>query len=159
MADGTICRAHQKAAGARKDLGPQAIGRSRGGLTTKTVVLTDALSKMFDFVSLPGQAHELKAVEALIEGVSFEAFIAVKAYDADWLVDKLLVLNPEMKVVIPSRPSRKTRRDYDVEMNKTRRLVANFIAKAKEKRGTATRFGKTDSSYASRWYFVGMLEA
>ncbi len=31
MIDGTICRAHQKAAGARKDRGPQAIGRSRGG--------------------------------------------------------------------------------------------------------------------------------
>jgi hypothetical protein len=33
--DATIVRAHQHAAGAQNKAGPQAIGRSRGGLTTK----------------------------------------------------------------------------------------------------------------------------
>jgi hypothetical protein len=35
MIDATIVRAHQHSAGAQKKDGDQAIGRSRGGLTTK----------------------------------------------------------------------------------------------------------------------------
>ncbi len=81
-------------------------------------MLTDDLGKLVDLVLLPGQAHKLKVLEALIEGVTFDAFIADKAYDADWLLDKLLELNPEMKVVIPSKSNRETRRKHDVEMYK-----------------------------------------
>jgi hypothetical protein len=33
-------------------------GRSRGGMTTKIVALTDALGNLIDFRLLPGQAHE-----------------------------------------------------------------------------------------------------
>jgi putative transposase len=35
LVDSTTVRAHQHASGGRKKNGPQAIGRSRGGLTTK----------------------------------------------------------------------------------------------------------------------------
>ena len=43
MIDSTIVRAHQHSAGARKDPGEdQAIGRSRGGLSTKIHALVDA---------------------------------------------------------------------------------------------------------------------
>jgi hypothetical protein len=41
MIDATIVRAHQHSAGAQKN-GSQAIGRSRGGLTTKVHALVDA---------------------------------------------------------------------------------------------------------------------
>jgi transposase len=43
MIDATIVRAHQHSASARKKNGVQAIGRSRGGLTTKIHALVDAL--------------------------------------------------------------------------------------------------------------------
>lgn len=36
----------------------QAIGRSRGGLTTKIVALVDALGTLVRFVLLPGQHHD-----------------------------------------------------------------------------------------------------
>ncbi len=104
-------------------------------MTTKTVALVDVLGQLIDFILLPGQAHALKAVEVLIEGVPFEAFIANKVCDADWLVDKLLELNLEMKVVIPSNSNRKTRRDYDIKMYKLRRRVEKFFGKVKEKGG------------------------
>src|SRR3974390_212290 len=42
MIDATIVRAHQTSAGARKKNGSQAIGRSRGGPTTKIHALVDA---------------------------------------------------------------------------------------------------------------------
>ena len=43
-------------------MGPQhqAIGRSRGGLTTKIVALVDGLGNMLRFLILPGQAHDMK---------------------------------------------------------------------------------------------------
>jgi transposase len=43
MIDSTVVRAHQHSAGARKVDGDQAIGRSRGGLSTKIHALVDAL--------------------------------------------------------------------------------------------------------------------
>jgi transposase len=44
--DSTVIRAHQHAAGARKVAGAQAIGRSRGGLTTKVHALVESLGKL-----------------------------------------------------------------------------------------------------------------
>lgn len=44
----------------------QAIGRSRGGLTTKITALVDALGNLVRFVLLPGQCHDLVEVTPLI---------------------------------------------------------------------------------------------
>ncbi len=41
-----------------------------------------------------------EAVDAPIECITFVKFIAEKEYGADWLLDKLLVRFPEMKVVM-----------------------------------------------------------
>ena len=71
--DGTVIRAHQKAAGARKqDRTPeasaeaQALGRSRGGYGTKGHVLADAGGRAIAFVITPGQAAELPQAEGLL---------------------------------------------------------------------------------------------
>jgi transposase len=37
-------------------------------------------------------------------------------------------------------------------MYKWRHLVENYFAKIKEFRGIATRYDKTDTSYAANWY-------
>ena len=63
----------------------QAIGRSRGGLTTKIVALVDALGSVARFVLLPGHRHDSIGVEPLITGVDFDALIADKAFDNDAL--------------------------------------------------------------------------
>jgi transposase len=53
------------------------------------VALVDALGNLFDFLRLPGQAHDMKGVAPLIEGVDFDALLADKAFDADWLLAEL----------------------------------------------------------------------
>ena len=63
----------------------QAIGRSRGGLTTKIVALVDALGNLTRFLLLPGQRHDSIGVAPLIEGIDFEALLADKAFDIDWI--------------------------------------------------------------------------
>jgi len=88
MIDATIVRAHQHSAGARKN-GEQAIGRSRGGLTTKIHALVDALGNPVELMLTPGQAHDLACAEPLINSADPEALIGDKAYDADPLIDTL----------------------------------------------------------------------
>jgi transposase len=87
MIDATIVRANQHSAGARKENGPQAIGRSRGGLTTKIHALVDALGNPVELILTPGQAHDLACAEPLIANSAPDALIADKAYDADTLID------------------------------------------------------------------------
>ena len=53
IVDGTIVRVHQHGTGAKGGTQNQAIGRSRGGLTTKIVALVDALGNLVRFVLLP----------------------------------------------------------------------------------------------------------
>src|SRR6202030_3704989 len=83
MIDASIVRAHQHSAGARKKNGAQAIGRSRGGLTTKIHALVDALGNPVELMLTPGQDHDLTCAEPLIENADPEALISDKAYDAD----------------------------------------------------------------------------
>ena len=127
----------------------QAIGRSRGGLTTKIVGMVDTLGTLFRFLLLPGQAHDMKGVAPLIHDVSFGALLADKAFDADWLLQDLDKRGAT--AVIPPKSNRKVQRDYDTHMYKWRHLVENYFAKIKEFRGIATRYDKTDTSYAANW--------
>ncbi len=109
----------------------------------------------FHFAPRPNARTE--EVEALIEGVPFEAFIVDKVFDADWLVDNLLELNPGMKVVKPSNSNRKTRRGHDVEMCKLCRRFEIFFGEVMNK-GDPTRFDKTDSGHEDRRSLAGTLE-
>src|SRR6201984_1754192 len=83
MIDASIVRAHQHSAGARKKNASQAIGRSRGGLTTKIHALVDALGNPVELMLTAGQDHDLTCAEPLIEAVAPGALIADKAFDAD----------------------------------------------------------------------------
>ena len=79
MIDGTIVQAHQKASGAKGGPQHQAIGRSRGGLSTRIVGMVDALGNLFRFLLLPGQAQDMKGVAPLFRDVPFGALLADKA--------------------------------------------------------------------------------
>ena len=135
----------------------QAIGRSRGGLTTKIVALVDALGNLVRFLLLPGQAHDMKGVAPLIRDVSFGALLADKAFDADWLLKDLDTRGAT--AVIPPKANRKHQRDYDAEVYTWRHLVENYFAKIKEFRGIATRYDKSDCSYAASWHLAATLIA
>ena len=50
------------------------------------MALVDALGNLVKFLLLPGQAHDMKGVAPLIEGVSFDALLADIAFDTDWLL-------------------------------------------------------------------------
>jgi transposase len=126
-------------------------------LTTKIVALVDALGNLVRFLLLPGQAHDMKGVAPLIKGVSFTALLADKAFDANWLLEELHERGTT--AVIPPKSNRIVQREYDEEAYCWRHLVENYFAKIKEFRGIATRYDKTDNSYAANWNIVAALIA
>jgi transposase len=135
----------------------QAIGRSRGGLTTKIVALVDALGNLSRFVLLPGQRHDSIGVEPLITGVDFDALIADKAFDQDAL--RTTLNERGALAVIPAKADRKTPIPHDAEMYKWRHLIENFFQRLKEFRRIATRYDKTDTSFAAAIYLVAAFLA
>jgi transposase len=68
----------------------------------------DALGNLVRFLLLPGQAHDMKGVAPLIKGVSFDALLADKVFDADWLLQDLDERGATA-VIPPSTNARQTR--------------------------------------------------
>ena len=67
MIDGSIVRAHQHAAGALGGQDLQAIGRSRGGFSTKIHAKVDAFGLPLKFILTAGQVHEINVAKPLLE--------------------------------------------------------------------------------------------
>ncbi|MDY6938586.1 MAG: IS5 family transposase [Cyanobacteriota bacterium] len=142
MIDATIVRAHQRARRCAQKNGDQAIGRSRGGLSTKIHAICDALGNPTGFHLTVGQAHDSDGADVLLENINSQTLLADKAYDADERVRqklKSLACNP----VIPSKANRVKSYPYDKHLYQARHLIENFFAKLKQFRAIATRYDKT----------------
>jgi transposase len=125
----------------------QAIGKSRGGLTTKIAALVDALGNLVRFVLLPGQRHDITSFDVLMAGVSCLALIGDKAFDAHWLRKRLA--GSDIEAVIPLREGTTGHATHDAEKYKWRHLVENFFCAIKVFRRIATRYEKTDTCFAA----------
>lgn len=156
MIDATIVRAHQHSAGARKASGDQAIGRSRGGLSTKIHSLVDALGNPVGFHLTAGQAHDLEGADTLIPAMQADTLIADKAYDADERVIAPLA-KAGKQAVIPPKSNRRNPRDYDRHAYKARHLVENFFARLKQYRAIATRYDKTANNFLAAIYLAASV--
>lgn len=121
------------------------------------MALVDALGNLVRFELLPGQAHDLKGVEPLIGGINFDALLADKAFDANWLLKELD--DRGATAVIPPKANRLVQRAFDKAMYAWRHLVENYFSKIKEFRAIATRYDKTDTSYAANWNLAAAIIA
>ena len=81
MVDATIVKVHRHAQGAKRGTQNQAIGKSKGGWTTKILALTDALGNLVRFILLPGHRFDTVGVAPLIKDIEFGGLIADKAFD------------------------------------------------------------------------------
>ncbi len=158
MIDSTVVRAHPCAAGAMKKEGQeqdQALGRSRGGFSTKVHVLVDALGNPLDFILTGGQVADVTQAKALLEGRKANNAIMDKAYDADKLLNQ--IDSQGMTAVIPPKSNRISQRDYDRHLYKERHLVECFINKIKHYRRIFSRFDKTARNFMSFIRFAATL--
>ena len=116
-------------------------------MTTKILALTDALGNLVRFELLPGQRFDTVGVPPLIDGLSFAALIADKAFDSDAILANLD--DRGAKVVVSQHPRRSQQRVIDQEMYKWRHLIENFFCKLKDFKRIALRADKTDQSFSA----------
>ncbi len=114
-------------------------------MTTKILALCDALGNLVRFVLLPGHRYDTVGVPPLIDGLSFKAMIADKAFDTSAIVADLNERGA--KIVISQHPRRASPLQIDAEMYKWRHLIENFFCKLKEFKRIAMRADKTDTSF------------
>jgi transposase len=154
LIDSTSLRAHHCAAGAQKKHGPHALGRSKGGFSTKLHLAAEALGNGVRFALTAGQRHDITQAPALIEGLAGQFVMADKAYDADAFIEQIATQGAQ--AVIPSKANRKTTRAYDEHLYKERHVVECFINKLKHFRRVFSRFEKLSKNYLS---FVHLVSA
>jgi transposase len=123
----------------------EALGRSRGGFSTKIHILVDALGNPVEFILTAGQEADVTQAEPLIDGQKAEAFIADKAYDSDAVVAAAKRQGAE--AVIPPKKNRKVPREFDKHLYKERKKVEWFINLIKQYRRVATRYEKTARNF------------
>lgn len=144
--DGSYVRAHQHASGARRGE-ERAIGKSRGGATTKIHIAADAHGNPIDFEITGGEVHDAKVAEAIITKVGGgENFIGDKGYDSESIRDQ--IRKAGMNPVIPRKSnSIKPNPEFDSHLYKHRHLVENLFARLKHFRSIATRYEKLERNF------------
>ena len=134
----------------------QAIGRSRGGLSTKIHALVDALGRPLAFLLTPGQAHDLIGADALLPQMRADLLIADRAFDADARVLEPLAAAGK-SAVIPPRANRLAPRTFDRKLYKERHLIENFFCKLKQFRAIATRYDKTARNFLAAIHLAAAI--
>ena len=133
----------------------QALGRSRGGFSTKIHVSVDALGNPLRLTLTGGQRHDITQAEDLLVGFISEYVIADRGYDADDFIT--FISTHGSMPVIPSRKRRQQPRDYDTWRYRERALVECFINKIKHFRRIFSRFDKLASRYLGFLNFAAAL--
>ncbi|WP_427832736.1 IS5 family transposase [Acinetobacter pseudolwoffii] len=153
MLDSTIVRAHQHSAGGKKS---QAIGRSKGGLSTKIHARTDALGNPTGFYLTDGQVHDLNGSDVLLDLSLSQTWLMDKAYNSrDRVIDP--ILEAKGQVVMPAKSNSIDQRDYDRNLYQARHLIENFFAKLKQYRAIATRYDKLAQNFLSAIYLASTI--
>lgn len=159
--DGTVIRAHRVAAGARKEevrrdenAEKHALGRSRGGYTTKLHVLADGQGIPLGVTATAGQKHEAPEFEHLMESCLINTFRKAKrpaalagdkGYSSSTIRDYLS--RREIADTVPTRSSETRRDNFDTGLYRQRNIIERLIGWLKENRRIATRYDKTIDSY------------
>jgi transposase len=154
MVDATIVKVTSPPTGRKRGTQSQAIGRSKGGMTTKILALTDALGNLVRFVLMPG--HRFDTVGAARSSTVWpNGFIADKAFDSNSIITDLNERGA--KIVISQHPRRASPRPIDAEIYKWRHLIENYFAKLIEFKRIAMRADKTDQSFAANVYLAAAV--
>lgn len=158
--DGTIIRAHQHAAGARRpkdtEHPDEALGRSQGGFSTKIHLRAEGGGKPIAVLIRAGQRHEQTAFEALMETGAVKrprrgrprSRPARVAGDKGYSSRKFrrYLRRRGIGVVIP-RQKRERRTRFDKGAYRRRNWVERLVGRLKQFRRIATRYEKRAASY------------
>ncbi|WP_375319031.1 transposase [Candidatus Tisiphia endosymbiont of Oplodontha viridula] len=109
---------YSTSAGYKKDSQDQeALGRSKGGFTTKIHALVDALGNPLKFILTAGQRHDITQGNSLVKDIKNTMLLADKAYDSNAFIEQLE--EQDCIAVIPSKKNRKQQKEYDKRIKTT----------------------------------------
>lgn len=157
MLGSIVVRAHSHAAGAHSTAGEQALGRSRGGFSTKVHLRCDVHGRPVTTQLTGGQRHDLIGASPLFENGILRtsrrerprwkpaAVIADKAYPVAWLLAAL----PRKGIVpiMPSRFDQPENPDFNCETYRKRNLIERLVGKLEHFRRVAARYDKLAAHY------------
>lgn len=161
----------------RARLTAAALGRSRGGLTSKVHLAADRRCRPLAFVLTPGQAADSPQFVAVLEKVKVrgpvgrprtrpDAVAADKAYSSR--ANRAHLRKLGIKAVIPEKADQAANRkkrgsaggrpvSHDAEQYKDRNTVERCINRIRAWRGLATRYDKTPDSYMAGLQLRGSI--
>src|SRR5271165_7485610 len=120
-------RSSARRRGEKRGSEDQAIGRSRGGLSTKIHLAVRGLGCPVRFTLTPGQAGDAPQAAPLIESLPAKFVMADTAYDADHF--RAAIRDKGAIAVIPNNPSRAIKYKLDKHLYAQRHLVECCFSK------------------------------
>jgi transposase len=165
--DSTVIRAHQHAAGARGGQANEALGRSRGGFTTKLHVRIEGKGRPMAVLLTAGQQHDSQAfVPLMTEGdVKREGrgrprsrprrVVADKAYNSQHI--RHYLHEHHIGIVIPRKSNQRRASRFDRVAYRERNLVERFINRLKQFCRVATRYEKRATNYLAMILVASLL--
>ena len=124
----------------------QAIGRSRGGRTTKIHALTDGGGRPLAFLLTGGQAADCQAAEDLLERVPPGVVVhADKGYDTDRV--RQLIESLGSAPNIPPRSHRRWKNCFSPYLYRRPNAIERMFGRLKDFRRIATRYDRLARNY------------
>lgn len=137
--------------GCKRGQGSQALGRSRGGFSTKIHLKTDRDGNPIAFDLTGGEASDSRHFETLLDigpDIAPRAAVADKGYDAK--SNHEAARKPGIAPVIPHRETAKNKPKYFAKaLYKGRARIEQAVGKLKRFKRVAMRCEKTARNYAS----------
>ena len=134
--------------GRKRGAAAQAIGRSRGGRTTKIHAVVDGHGRPVAIEITPGQLGDVRAALSLLAPLPPARVCAGDAaYDSDGL--RRFLIERGTKPVIPNNPTRKRFHPFDPIAYKQRNLIERMFCRLKDWRRIATRYDKLARNFAA----------
>jgi transposase len=126
----------------------QAIGRSRGGRTTKIHAIVDANGRIIAFELTGGNRHDSRPAGGLIEPLPpAKSLLGDAAYDSDAF--RQFLTDRGTTPVIKQNPTRKRFHPFDKAAYKGRNIIERAFSHLKDWRRVATRYDKLARNFCA----------
>ena len=136
----------------------EAIGRSRGGRTSKIYALADDRGRPIAFALTPGNVADVVMAVPLLGAVAKpKRLLADKAYDADSL--RRWLKHRKIRAAIPSTAARRMPYPLDRAAYKRRNVIERMFCKLKNWRRIATRYDRLARNYLSSLALAAIIIA
>lgn len=145
LADSTI--APTSTARARKKVGAeaQALGRSRGGISSKIHLATDAHGNPVRLILTGGQRNDITQIEPLLDDLKADFVLADNGYDGARAMQAIAAAGATP--VAPRRSTTASWRKFDAVLYKDRNAVERLFSKINHFRRIAKRYDKLARNY------------